>query len=142
MTDVGQGEVLERQRRKRFWGIVAFLVGLGALTGFFGGVYVGMNDAPGQPFVFPPLLAWGGVIAAALAFLYGTWAYFRAVDEVDLVDNLWGSTVGFYAYATLFGGWMALSLLEAAPAPNHVTIFLASLVAATVAYLYRKWRAR
>lgn len=142
MAELGTGERLEQKRRKRYWGIIAFLIGLGAVSGFSAGVYVGITESSGEPFVLPAWMAWVGVSLAAIAFLYGSWSYFRAVDEVDLMDNLWASTVGFYAYAALFGGWVALDVVAAAPPANHLVIFFATIIVATIAYVFRKWRAR
>ena len=43
------------------------------------------------------------------AFAYGTWRFVKVIDEVELVDNLWGSTAGYYVYAALFPMWWALA---------------------------------
>jgi hypothetical protein len=115
---------------------------IGGVAGFAGGYLVGYNEVAGEPLSISPLSAWIAVLMIGAAFVIGSWIYFREVDEVDLVDNLWGSTVGFYVYSILFGGWIALDFLDAAPTVNHIAIFWVTLAAASGAYLYRKWRAR
>lgn len=142
MTEFGAGERQEQARRRRFLTIVAALCGMGAVVGSVGGYLFARSELTGQPVGVSPLIAWAAVIAAVLAFAYGCWVYYKTIDEVDLVDNLWGSTAGFYAYAVLFGSWFALDFVDAAPSINHVAIFWVSLTFAGLVYVYRKWRAR
>ena len=79
---------------------------------------------------------------ASVLFLYGSWRFFANVDELELLDNLWGSLVGFYAYGVTFPAWWALNKLGYLPEPNDWVIFNIALVTALAAYLYRKWRNR
>ena len=65
----------------------------------------GFADASGQE--MDPLFRLagaGGVIIAALLAIYFSWRFFVSVDEVEVADNLWGSLIGFYAYAMLLPG--------------------------------------
>ncbi|QIK96244.1 hypothetical protein G7076_07095 [Sphingomonas sp. HDW15A] len=66
----------------------------------------------------------------------------KTIDEVELADNLWGSTVSYYAYAVLFPSWWVLGRADITPEPNHWIIFFVSLAAGMAVYGYRKWRAR
>jgi hypothetical protein len=139
----GEGERLYAQRRRRFWMLLASLALLGAISGFVAGFVAGLGDARGMTEV--PLygtIGGAGVILMAILVAYFSWRFFDSVDEVEVADNLWGSLIGFYTYAILFPAWCALNHLGKAPEPNHWIIYGASMLTATGAYGYRKWRTR
>ena len=74
-------------------------------------------------------VAIAGVIVATLCSLYGSWRFFVSVDEVEVADNLWGSLIGFYAYAMLAsrrGGRCAEA--STTPEPDHWVIYGISLI--------------
>lgn len=68
--------------------------------------------------------------------------FWRIIGFVELADNLWGSTAGYYAYSVLFPSWWVLGQAEITTEPNHWAIFFLSLAAGSAVYVYRKWRAR
>ena len=141
--ELGEGERLYAQRRRRFWLIVAGLAGLGLVTGFASGFVAGFLDARGA--TVEPLYGTVGAIGAvlmAIAVAFLSWRYFAAVDEVEMADNLWGSLIGFYFYAIAFPLWYALWKLGKTPEPNDWAIFGGALVASLVAYVIRKLQAR
>lgn len=144
VMDKGEGERLEQGRRRKFWTVIGLLLGAGAVTGFFAG-YAGAHQDLSPDGMLRAIPA-GAVIAflaiAIAAFSYGCWAFLKAIDEVELADNLWGSTASYYAYAVLFPSWWLLGQAEITPMPNHWAIFFISLAAGLAAYGYRKWRAR
>lgn len=148
--ETGEGERLLAARRRRFWVIVALLVGTGALIGFFSGMYAGYTDAaraeggvaalgPGD---FPVSLRIAAVAAAVLAFTALTWWFAVSVDELEIADNLWASTAGLYAYSVLFPAWWALWKLQVTAEPDDWAIFTTSLVVTAIVYFWRKWRNR
>ena len=135
----GEGERLHAQRRRHFWLTIAGLVVIGFIGGLVGS-YIRRLDAGA---VATPGIVWlaaAGVIILAVAALFASWKFFVSVDEVEVADNLWGSLVGFYAYATLLPVWWALSKLGLVVEPNHWAIYGVSLVTAFLAYAYRKWQ--
>ena len=137
----GEGERLYAQRRKRFWMLLGTLALLGAAGGFVAGFVAGFADA--RNMTVEPLygtVGAAGVILMVILVAYFSWRFFVSVDEVEVADNLWGSLIGFYAYALLFPAWWALDRLEKAPEPDHWVIYGASMIVATAAYGYRKWR--
>lgn len=142
MTDVGLGERRERDRRRRFWNILGALVGSGAIVDAIAGLLMARTNDGEQLVAIAPWQAWTLAILANAGFLYGCWTFYKSIDEVELADNLWGSTAGFYAYAILYMTWTGLDIANAVPPPNHGAIFILSLVSATAAYLWRKWSAR
>ena len=142
--DKGEGERLERGRRRRFWGLVGFFLAIGMVLGFvFGFTSAHRDESLAET-------AWGlpdGVLiallaGAILAFSYGCWTFLKAIDEVELTDNLWASTASYYAYCVLFPSWWVLGQAGITAPPRHWVIFFAALAAGGAVYLYRKWRAR
>jgi hypothetical protein len=141
--EVGEGERLHAQRRRRFWLTIIGLAGLGLVSGFLSGFIAGYADARNAS--VEPLYGTVGAIGAvlmAIAVAYGSWRYFENVDELEVADNLWGSLIGFYAYAILFPLWWALWKLKKAPEPNDWTILTVAIVVSLLVYVIRKWRAR
>ena len=140
---MGEGERLHAQRRRRFWTILGGLFVIGALAGFFSGFTMGLTDARADE-ISPTMKAMGGigVLLFAAATVYGSWRFFVSVDEVEVADNLWGSLIGFYAYAISFPTWWALWKIGLVDEPNDWVIFGVAMLTATAAYLYRKWQSR
>jgi uncharacterized membrane protein len=140
---VGEGERLYAQRRRRFWFIILGLCAIGLGGGFLSGFIAGFADA--RQMTAEPLYATVGAIGAvllAIAAAFGSWRYFVHVDEVEVADNLWGSLIGFYAYAILFPLWWVLWKLEKAPEPQDWTILGIALAVSLLAYGIRKLQAR
>jgi hypothetical protein len=137
----GDGEKLHSARRRRFWLILGALSVVGILGGAIGIIILESEEGR---VISAPLLAAAaaGVILVTALFLYGSWRFFADVDELELLDNLWGSLVGFYAYGATFPAWWALNKLGYLPEPNDWVIFNIALLTALVAYFYRKWRLR
>ena len=142
--DKGEGELLESRRRRRFWGVIAALTGLGMVLGFVFGFASAHNEIPLEEAAaaIPDGLVIALVAFAIAGFTWGCWAFMKSIDEVELADNLWGSTASYYAYAVLFPSWWVLSQAGITAPPNHWLIFFLSLAAGLALYGYRKWRAR
>ena len=137
----GEGERLHAARRKRFWTILGGLLVIGMIGGFVGGFVTAMNDSDST--VLSPsviYLAAAGVLLTAALTAYGSWKFFVSVDEVEVADNLWGSLIGFYAYAIMLPVWWAFAKLGLAHDPNQWVIYGATFIIACLAYFYRKWR--
>ncbi len=102
----GEGERLHAQRRKRFWQIIVGLGAVGFIAGMLSGFIEDLSDG-GAAGLDPNMAtaAAAGVILAVLLAAYGSYRFFVSVDEVEVADNLWGSLIGFYAYAFLLPVW-------------------------------------
>ena len=144
MAERGEGEMMEARRRRLFWWTVGILFAAGAALGAF----IGVNGARrGLPFdqvwssLSAPVVA-GLVVVGLIAFVIGTWRFVKVIDEVELIDNLWGSMASYYVYATLFPVWWALGKVGILPEPQDWTIYFVALAGGGVVYLWRKWRAR
>ena len=139
----GEGERLERERRKKFWRLIGILAGAGAIAGFIFGFVIGAGEVTGEPLsATARSIAAAAIVVANLAGVYFSWRFFMTVDEVEVRDNLWASLIGFYVYGFAFPTWWALSWLKVAPEPNAWILYAAAMLSATAAYGVRKWRSR
>ena len=139
----GEGERLHSERRKRFWKIIGLLALAGGVGGFISGFVAGHADATNRELPeWMMSVAVAGIVVAVIAAVYGSYRFFVTVDEVEVADNLWGSLIGFYAYAFLFPAWWLLSEIGRAPEPNDWVIFAVAIFAALAAYAFRKWQQR
>lgn len=135
----GEGERLEAEGRRRFWRMIRNMALAGFPIGLVGGFLFAWQEDHGSVPDWAVVLL---VLAGAAGLLISTVLFFRRVDELELQDNLWGSTVGFYFYATLFPAWWALWMLDVTREPHGLLIYAASLLAGFVGYGWRKWRNR
>lgn len=138
------GEHLHAAYRKRFWRTL-MLVGLGSIPiGFAVGFGAGRTKGNFSAFWdwAPDWLVLLLLGLALFSILFGSWRFHRSVDEVELLDNLWGSWAAYGVYALLFPSWWVLSKARITGEPNHWAIFFAALGAGMALYLWRKWRAR
>lgn len=139
----GEGERLHSQRRKQFWKILGGLAVIGGIAGFITGFIAGHSNV--TQMVMPDWVlsvAAATVVLTAIGAAYGSYRFFVSVDEVEVADNLWGSLIGFYAYALTFPTWWLLAELGKAPEPDQWAIFAIAMLTATAAYFFRKWQQR
>ncbi len=144
MDNLGEGERQAAQRRRLFWTSLG-IIGIGAaLVGLMTGYTAAHNDIAIADIwaKLPRALAVAILVVALVGFTYGTWRFMMSIDEVELADNLWGSTASYYVYATLFPVWWALGKIGLMSEPNDWAIYLAALGGGGVIYLWRKWRVR
>lgn len=116
--------------------------GLAMLAGFIGGMMSGVAAAMVEDGSLPRSVLIAIWTVTVGLFVWFCRDYFRRIDELDLLDNLWASTIGLYGYVVVFGTWYLFHDVGIAPAPDQIVIMLATLAIATAAYLARKagWR--
>jgi len=138
------GEDLHAAGRKRFWRTLSLAGLAGIPVGFAVGLGFGLSRGDINAFWTgaPDWLVVALVAASAAGFLWGSWRFYRSIDEVERLDNLWSSTVASGAYAILFPAWWALGKAGIVSPPNDWAIYLAALLLGLVAYGKRKWDAR
>ncbi|MEP7315621.1 MAG: hypothetical protein ABI667_02905 [Sphingomicrobium sp.] len=141
---LGEGERAERQRRRRVWGAFGATAVFGLPIGFFLGRSAGRNKGSmAEAFSDLPQFVTIGLLALSVfSFLWACWYFLKSVDEVEVADNLWASTAGFYFYMVSFPIWWVLWKAKIAVEPQDWIILAASLASGTIVYLFRKWRAR
>jgi hypothetical protein len=138
-----EGENLHAQLRKRYWRNLT-IAGIGAAPiGFGVGWYAHHSNGEIDAF-WSAAPDWAVIALLALAItalLFGSWRFYRSIDEVELLDNLWASSASYTAYILLFPTWWVLGKAGIAQEPNDWLIFFAALGSGTAFYLWRKWRA-
>ena len=144
MTEHLTGEQRERQRRRRFWGVLGLLAAvvapIGGIIGFNAGKQ-GLDFAQALDALSPSLLGWLAILYA-VALVIGSWRFVKVIDEVELADNLWASAAGFYFYAIVFPCWWLMAKADWVSALNGWLLFAGTYIVAMSAYALRKWRAR
>ena len=138
------GENLHEQHRKRFWRNLMIAGAGGIQIGFAAGFGAGYTQGDFDAFWnWAPdwlVIVLLGLTLAGL--IYGSWRFYRSIDEVELLDNLWGSSAAYSAYALLFPSWWVLGKAGIVGEPHDIVIFVVALAAGSAVYLGRKWRAR
>ena len=137
-ADQLSGEERFRKRRRSFITYIALAVAIAMFAGIASGV-LAANASLGN---VPVWLLFGVWVIMVVAFIWFTRDYFRRVDELDLLDNLWASLVGLYTYVLVFASWYLFDDLEIGPPMDHFAIFWITMGAMLVAYVLRKlgWR--
>jgi len=137
-TNAPSGEARARARRKAFYRYfgLAFLVSL--IVGLVSGGLVASYEDGVIP-LWMPLLA---IVAAALAMIWFTRDYFRRIDELDLMDNLWAHLAGLYGGVIVFWVWYFIAELGLVAPPEASAIIGSMILIVFVAYGARKlgWR--
>ncbi|RIV88817.1 hypothetical protein [Aurantiacibacter zhengii] len=133
-TDTFSGEARLKSRRNSLWRFCAIgtgiAAGVGLVAGYAGGLY-----ADGTLPAWALFATW---VVAVMSFAWFSWEYFRRVDELDMLDNLWCCLFGLYFYIVAFPSWWLFHDLGLAPEINHVAIYLATLGIGAVVYIARK----
>lgn len=134
MTD-GSGVREARLRRRSWWAAGAVYTASAAAAGLLARKLLIDHAAVGVTTV----TIW--VVLAAAGFTFGCWLYWRAMDEVEVRDNLFGAVAGLYAYAIAFPTWWLLWKGGVTAAPNPWAIYLGALGIAGAIYLVRRLQA-
>lgn len=141
---LGEGERLHEQRRKRFWWTLGIIAAASMPLGFAAGYASAtqQSDVGVLWRTMPDGLAFAVVLGGLVLFTVACGYFMKAIDEVELLDNLWGSTAAYYVYATLFPAWWALAEAGVVGKPNGWVIYAVALAGGGLLYLWRKYRAR
>lgn len=138
LSAANPGEARHKARQKALlrW------FGMAMVAGFVAGMVGGFAGALVADGLLPvPVLIGLWALTVAL-FIWFSRDFYRRIDEVDLIDNLWASTVAFYAYTIVFGSWYVFHDIGLIGPPQQLTIFNITIAAGIVAYGARKlgWR--
>jgi hypothetical protein len=130
------GEDRLRQRRRRIRAMQVGILGLGALFG----IAFGLSE--GGALRLSPLLWWTLVGLLAVGVVAANLWYMRRVDEVEVMDNLWAAFVGMNAHILIGAGWVAASARGMTPAPDVLSVLMATLIITLITYVGLKLRRR
>lgn len=128
----GENRLKDRRRKLiRFVAVacVGFAV-LGYATGYMSGSY--REDS------LPAWIPITILVFAIPAIAWFTWSYFRRVDELEIMDNLWSHLIGQYVAILSFMGWYFLAEFKVVTYPSAFAIVAIMIVATLLAYLGRK----
>lgn len=132
------GEARLRARRSAFWRYVGIVFAASLAVGIATGVAGGLVSKG----ILPAALLIALWLLTMIGFAWGTRDYFRRIDEVDLQDNLWASTIGLYVYMATLGSWFVFHEVKLLPEPHDLIIAAITLSAVLIAYGIRKLGAR
>lgn len=132
------GEARLKAKRSAFFRYFALTLIAGFIAGMFSGVAAAMVEDGALP--IGVLIALWGV--SMVGFVWFCRDYFRRIDELDLLDNLWSSTIGLYTYLAVFGTWYLFSSVGLATEPDQIVVMFTTLAVTLAAYIARKlgWR--
>ncbi|ANY20814.1 hypothetical protein A6F68_02314 [Tsuneonella dongtanensis] len=129
------GEARLRRRRLAFWRF-SLLGGAIAVVAALGLAHLANAAATGTASVVLTLLA---IALGVSAYTWFSVAYFRRVDELDLVDNLWASHFATTALAIGYPAWLLLERAGLAPQAQASSMWMATFGALLIAYAIRKF---
>jgi uncharacterized membrane protein YidH (DUF202 family) len=138
MAEEDVGTRAERDRERRWWRTFVPIV----LSGFVAGFAFALADQ-GETFLagkIPPLIAVLIAGSYVVTMIWGTWAYKRVADELEMQNNLWGTAVGGSALLLVYPPWWILWRGGLVGEPVHEALFLLLFVTAIGAYLWKKYR--
>lgn len=132
------GEARLQSRRTAFVRYVVLSIALAFVVGAVSGVSAFFVEEG----AFPAWLFIAAWLAAVVAMIWFTRDYFRRIDELDLIDNLWASTIGLYVFVIAYSSWFVFDLAGLGSEPDSKTLFVIVLIATGIAYGLRKlgWR--
>ncbi|MBB3032941.1 hypothetical protein [Alteriqipengyuania lutimaris] len=128
------GEARLKKRRNRFYRYVALALLGSLIAGMAGGVMGGLYE-DGEAPVWVPLLA---CAILAIGLIWFTRDYFKRVDELDLMDNLWAHLCGVYGGMIVFGIWYFLANIGLVPFPSALAIVSVMIFIICAVYGLRK----
>ena len=135
MTDGDDiGAVAERQRRRRYWTLMALALVAAVVIGLTGRI-LGTPYGPIEP------AAAIGLAAALLGLAVGgNWAYFRSIDELEVASNLVGGFWGFYAFMVGWPLWHILWRGGLVPEPEMLPLYVGAALVAVAGFLWRRFQ--
>ena len=128
------GETRHRKHKNAYW----TFVGLGIVAALVAGLASGTISAQVEQGLLPDWAIFGILTVTAILFVWFSFKFYTKVDELDLMDNLWGNTFGLYAYVIVLTGWMALHQAGVAGPPVQWLILMVTIAVALIAYTARR----
>ena len=143
MTDGKTAKQPMSPRRKRYWFSLGFAAVIGGIIGGWmtadqphdrGAIELLSSGA------LTPASAVGASIVWSLGLAIAMILYHRSIDDHEKHAWLWASTWGWYAFIFTTPVWWVPHRAALAPAPDAMLLFLLSMAANCVVYLWLKFR--
>lgn len=128
------GVAAERQRRRRYWTLMALALAASVVIGLAGRV-LGTPYGP-----IAPAAAIGLAAALLLLAIVGNWVYFRSIDELEVASNLVGGYWGFYVFMVGWPLWHILWRGGLAPKPEMLPLYVTAGLIAVAGFLWKRLR--
>lgn len=128
------GEERLKTRRRSFWRFTT----LGFLASAVAGFLIGYASGSFQDGTVPIAVPLALLAFVVVGFIWFTRDYFRRVDELDLMDNLWAHLWGQYFALTVFLVWYFLAELGLATYPSALAVICAMILGTFGVYGLRK----
>jgi DNA-binding XRE family transcriptional regulator len=128
------GETSLKQRRSLFIGYLVLML----FASIVGGVITGSAGRLMAAYTLPITVFLRLWLTVVIGFVWFTRDYFRRVDELDLLDNLWASTIALYTFFAAAGSWLILYEVGIAPPPEVEVLSIFTFAALLIAYAAHK----
>lgn len=128
------GEQRLKAKQRKFWKYL----GIGFVAALFGGFASGYTTAMSQDGGLPIWVPIVALTAVAIGFVWFTYDYFRRIDEIDLLDNLWSHLFGMYAGVLTFMVWWVLDDLGLVQPISAFGVLAVMMVVTFLTYGARK----
>ena len=131
---LSEGEQRLRTQRNKYWrylGVMALIAGcVGAFTGAIGDAF--------EQGIVPQWVLLVALTVLVAGFVWLCFDYYRRLDEVDLLDNLWCNTVAFNAGFLIWFVWWILADVGLTTQPSATPIMLTMMAISLIVYAARK----
>lgn len=131
---IPSGEERLKSRRRSFWRFLALGMIAALAAGFFSGYFTSSYEEGALPLWVPLLM----LAVSVIGLIWFTRDYFRRVDELDLMDNLWAHLIGQYIAAIVFLIWYVVADLGLTSHPTAIAIVIVLLGGTFAVYGLRK----
>ena len=139
VSEAGEGERLERERRNRKTWIIGGLVIFGGITGFFIGARNGAALFGGSG-GWPPAMAIAVAASYVIAAVGGGLILARHTDEVELLGQYKAIAAAALVYVLVYPVWFVLWMGDLVREPMHAIIFALFWISLTAASLFYRFR--
>lgn len=136
---LGPGELAARARSRR----LAWTIGICGVAGLAIGFTLARVEGKGGLFDGGTIPAWSALLFSAAmlgAMAWGTWRFHGAMDELEQRDNLMASALALNFYMGGYPIWFILWKGGLVPEPQHMILFVLTLLATALAKGWYKLR--
>lgn len=139
-TPRGEGERRDAARRRTRWLIIAALVVVGVIPGFYLGYQDGAAMAQNRPAIWSPTLAAALAVLYLVAVIGGGLLLNRVTDEVERARGYKAASFAGLALMLVYPTWFLLWRGGFVPEPVHWMLFVLFWLNLALASLWYRFR--